>query len=81
MKLIIGIPFESAVSFLAVNFLERKSQEKIKLFKGEWLSDAGISIDNNMQLLKRMNASYSNLPLRNFQNTFSREKSKIQKSV
>jgi hypothetical protein len=36
-----------------MNLLGRKSQVKIKLFKGEWLNNSGVSIGNNIQLLKK----------------------------
>lgn len=68
---IIGISSELAISFSVMNLLERNSKEKTKLFKGEWLNNAGTSKGNNMQLLKRINVSYSNLSLRNFKEIFS----------
>lgn len=53
IKLIIDIPFEPEILFFLMNLLGRKSQVKIKLFKGEWLNNSGVSIGNNIQLLKK----------------------------
>lgn len=56
----------------------KKILKTTKRFKGEWLNNAGLSVGNNIQLLKRMKVSYSNWSLRNFQEVFSKKKNNTQ---